>query len=161
MLMIKKLNPEMPTPKPATRHAACLDICADLSRGTVVKRRGSEHHCLDDVITLCAGERAMIKTGLAMACAEDEEIQVRPRSGLAWKHGVTVLNAPGTIDSDYRGEICVILLNTSSEPFVINHGDRIAQICVKKVEPTVITFVDELPDYDSNRDGGFGSTGVK
>lgn len=159
MLMIKKLNPDMPTPKPATRHAACLDICADLSGSTTIKGRGSDRYCFEGEITLCAGERAMIKTGLAMACAEDEEIQIRPRSGLAWKHGITAHF--GTIDADYRGEVCVILLNTSSEPFVINHGDRIAQICVKKVEPTVITVVDELPDYDSNRDGGFGSTGVK
>ncbi len=157
-LLIKKLNPEMPTPKPATRYAACIDICADLSRGAEFKV-GGDWFTDSDCLTIDPGERAMIKTGLAMACGPYEEIQVRPRSGLAWKHGVTAHF--GTIDSDYRGEVCVSLLNTSSEPFTINHGDRIAQICVKNVEPTVITIVDELPDYDSNRDGGFGSTGVK
>src|SRR5690606_31301795 len=105
------------------------------------------------------GARALVPTGIAVALPAGYEAQVRPRSGLAAKHGVTVLNAPGTIDADYRGEIKVILINHSPEPFVITRGMRIAQLVIAPVTQAQWRIVEELDDT-SRGAGGFGSTGI-
>lgn len=112
----------------------------------------------DTPLTLTPGERAMVPTGLAMAIPQGFEVQVRPRSGLAAKHGVTLVNAPGTIDWDYRGEVKVILINLGSEDFVITRGERIAQLVIAPVTQASFAVVDELPSTDRGT-GGFGSTG--
>ena len=109
-------------------------------------------------MTLGPLQRAMVPTGIRIALPEGMEAQVRPRSGLAAKHGVTVLNAPGTIDADYRGEIKVILVNLSGEPFVINPGERIAQMVVSRYEKIEWEEVETL-DGTERGEGGFGSTG--
>ena len=109
-------------------------------------------------VTIGPLERALIPTGISIALPEGTEAQVRPRSGLAAKHGITVLNAPGTIDADYRGEIKVILVNLSNDPFVINPGERIAQMVVARYEKVVWEEVDALDDT-ARGEGGFGSTG--
>ena len=111
-------------------------------------------------ITLKPLERTLVKTGLFIELPVGYEAQVRPRSGLAYKNGVTVLNTPGTIDADYRGEIGVILVNLSHEEFVINNGERIAQLVIAKHERAEWTQVEELSET-SRGEGGFGSTGVK
>ena len=110
--------------------------------------------------TLNSGERKLIKTGLFLEIPEGYEAQVRPRSGLALKNGITVLNSPGTIDSDYRGEIGVILINHSSEIFEINSGDRIAQLVFAKVEQAVWNETESINETERG-EGGFGSTGKK
>lgn len=115
---------------------------------------------VDRAETLSPGEFRAFPTGLAVAIPEGWEGQVRPRSGLARKHGVTVLNSPGTVDSDYRGEIQVVLIHHGSEPLVIERGDRIAQMLLKRVEPITWQWVDSLPATD-RAGGGFGSSGVK
>lgn len=110
--------------------------------------------------SLKAGDRCLVKTGLRTAISEGFELQIRPRSGLALKNGITVLNTPGTIDSDYRGEIGVILLNTSGEDFKITKGDRIAQCIVSTICKVDFKFCEEL-DETLRSSGGFGSSGVK
>lgn len=114
---------------------------------------------LDAAITLKPMERAIVKTGLCMALPIGTEAQVRPRSGLAAKKGITVLNSPGTIDADYRGEIGVILINLSNENFTINDGERIAQLVIAKHERASWKEVNDL-DTTERGSGGFGSTGV-
>jgi len=114
---------------------------------------------LDNPITLKPLERCIVKTGLFMALPSGYEAQVRPRSGLAIKKGVTVLNAPGTIDADYRGEIGVILINLSNEEFIIQDGDRIAQMVIAKYEQAKWITVNVL-DETARGKGGFGSTGI-
>jgi len=109
-------------------------------------------------ITLQPSERMLVPTGIHMALPPGYEAQIRPRSGLALKHGVTVLNAPGTIDSDYRGEIQVLLVNLSSQPFVIERGMRIAQMVVARFVQIQLNEVDTLPGSERG-EGGFGSTG--
>lgn len=130
-------------PEYKTAGSAGCDICAFLEK---------------DVVIPC-GKRAMIPTGLFTEIPEGYEIQVRPRSGLAAKNGVTVLNTPGTIDSDYRGEICVILINLGDEDFTVKNGDRIAQLVVAPVTQGVFVKADSLSDTQRGA-GGFGSTGV-
>lgn len=130
-------------PEYKTSGAAGADVCAFLSEPVVIK----------------SGEFAMIPTGLSFAIPEGYEIQVRPRSGLAAKNGVTVLNTPGTIDSDYRGEVKVILINHGKYAFTVNNGDRIAQLIVAPVTQGVFEKTDEL-DSTERGEGGFGSTGV-
>ena len=131
----------LPMPAYATSGAAGMDICAAES------------------LTLRAGKRHAVATGFAFAIPHGYEVQVRPRSGLALKHGITCLNTPGTIDSDYRGEVKVILANLGDEDFVINTGDRIAQIVVAPVTQGIMNEVDALEDTERGT-GGFGSTGV-
>lgn len=111
-------------------------------------------------IILQPGERALIPTGFRMALPEGYEAQIRPRSGLAYKKGVTMLNTPGTIDSDYRGEVKVLAINHGNEPFEVSSGDRIAQMVIAPVYRAQVKEVDELPETNRG-DGGFGSTGVK
>jgi dUTP pyrophosphatase len=131
-------------PKYETKLSAGVDLRAHLS----------------EAITIAPLERKLVKTGLFMAIPEGYEAQVRPRSGLALKKGITVLNAPGTIDADYRGEIGVILVNLSNEPFEVENGERIAQLVVAKCEQANFVEVNEL-DETKRGEGGFGSTGVK
>lgn len=115
---------------------------------------------IEEPFTLQAMERTLIQTGLFMEIPEGYEAQVRPRSGLAIKHGITILNSPGTIDADYRGEIKVIIINLSQEPFVIQDGDRIAQMIFSSVEQAELIATEELTDTHRG-EGGFGSTGKK
>lgn len=131
-----------PLPAYATELSAGLDIRANLS----------------DSITLAPMQRCLVPTGLYIALPPGFEAQVRPRSGLALKKGVTVLNSPGTIDADYRGEICVILVNLSTEPFVIEDGERIAQMVIARHEQAVWKEVEMLNDTERGA-GGFGHTG--
>ena len=112
----------------------------------------------DAPVTLRPGERQMIPTGLSMAIPPGYEVQVRPRSGLAAKHGLTCLNSPGTVDSDYRGELKVILINLGAEPFVVQRGESIAQMVVAPVTRGVFEEVEVLPET-ARGEGGFGSTG--
>jgi len=109
-------------------------------------------------LTIPPGGRALVPTGLALALPPGWEAQVRPRSGLAWRHGVTVLNSPGTIDSDYRGEVQVILVNLGTEPFVVRRGERIAQLVVSRAVQVCFAEVEELPPTERGA-GGFGHTG--
>ena len=133
-----------PLPQYATPLSAGMDLRANL----------------DAPITLEPLARVLVPTGLFMALPAGYEAQVRPRSGLAIKKGVTVLNTPGTIDADYRGEVCVILVNLSAEPFVINDGERIAQMVIAKHEQPELIEVDVLDETERGT-GGFGHSGVK
>ena len=135
-------------------HAADLPLPAYATPGSAgLDLRAAE------ALVLKPGARALVATGLAISLPATHEAQVRPRSGLAVKHGVTVLNAPGTIDSDYRGEIKVPLINHGQEDFVIARGDRIAQMVIARVEQVLIVEVPEL-DGTARGSGGFGSTGM-
>ena len=113
---------------------------------------------VDPPVTLAPGERVLVPTGLIVEIPSGYEAQVRPRSGLALKHGISLVNAPGTIDSDYRGEIGVILINLGNEPFVIQHNDRIAQMVIAPVTQARIVEVDEVNETGRGS-GGFGHTG--
>jgi len=117
------------------------------------------HACLDAQLVLAPGERRLVPTGLAMAIPAGFEGQVRPRSGLALRHGIGMVNAPGTIDADYRGEIGVILINHGQAPFVIEHGDRIAQLVIASVVRAELEETAEL-DETLRGNGGFGHTGM-
>ena len=115
---------------------------------------------LDEPVTLRPMERRLIPTGLHIALPEGDEAQVRPRSGLALKHGLTVLNSPGTIDADYRGEIGVVLVNLSQDDFVVNDGERIAQLVISRYEQGELVVVEQL-DETERGEGGYGHTGRK
>lgn len=115
---------------------------------------------LQSPVTLQPLERRLIPTGLFIELPEGYECQIRPRSGLALKKGITVLNSPGTIDADYRGEICVILVNLSAEPFVVNHGERICQMVVARHSTVEWEIADNLSESERSS-GGFGHTGIK
>ena len=115
---------------------------------------------INEMIVLKPMERRLIPTGFAIALPNNFEAQVRPRSGLAYKNGVTVLNSPGTIDSDYRGEIKVLLINLGNEDFIIERCERIAQMIIQKCEKAIFSVVDKL-DETGRSSGGYGSTGVK
>jgi dUTP pyrophosphatase len=144
--LIKRLphNADLALPAYATAGAAGMDLAA----------------AVDAPQTLAPGERTLVPTGLAIAIPEGFEGQVRPRSGLAAKNGVTVANAPGTIDWDYRGEVKVILINLGKDPFVIERGMRIAQLIIAPVSQVAVVEVEDL-DATVRGVGGFGSTGVK
>ncbi len=130
----------LPLPSRATAHAAGMDLVAAVD------------------VTIAPGERKLVPTGLKVAVPEGYELQLRPRSGLALKHGISLPNTPATIDADYRGELQVILINFGSESFAVTRGDRIAQMLVQRVEPVVFREVDVLPE-SGRGSGGFGSTG--
>lgn len=134
----------LPLPSRASAAAAGFDLSAAMPEGAP--------------LTLAPGARALVPTGFAIALPDGHEGQVRPRSGLAAKHGVTVLNAPGTIDADYRGEVKVILINHGAEPFVVRRGERIAQLVVAPVAVVDVVEADALDDTARGA-GGFGSTG--
>jgi dUTP pyrophosphatase len=134
----------LPLPAYQSRHAAGLDLLAAVPENAP--------------LMLAPGKRALVPTGLTIALPDGFEAQVRPRSGLAAKHGVTVLNSPGTIDADYRGEIAVILINHGTEPYAIRRGERIAQMVIAPVVQAGFNPVDSLRETDRGS-GGFGSTG--
>ncbi|GIV29623.1 MAG: deoxyuridine 5'-triphosphate nucleotidohydrolase [Bacteroidia bacterium] len=133
-----------PLPKYQTALSAGMDLIANLDHPVILKPL----------------ERQLIPTGLFIELPEGWEAQIRPRSGLAYKHGITVLNSPGTIDADYRGEIKVLLINLSDKEFIINDGERIAQMVIAKHETIAWQVVEKLGDT-SRSDGGFGSTGIQ
>ena len=145
-IQLRRLQPEkdvdITLPAYMTPQAAGMDICAAIETDQLIK----------------PGERALIPTGLAMAIPNGFEVQVRPRSGLAIKHGIGIINSPGTIDADYRGEVKIGLINLGGAPYTIHRGDRIAQLIVQQVYQASITLVDELDKTERN-DGGFGHTG--
>ena len=136
----------LPLPSYQTKHAAGLDLVAAVPREQPVK--------------LLAGARALVPTGFVLELPPGYEGQVRPRSGLAFKHGLTVLNSPGTIDCDYRGEVMVLLANLGTDAFEIRRGERIAQLVIQRVEQAVLVEVEEAATT-SRGAGGFGSTGHK
>jgi dUTP pyrophosphatase len=121
------------------------------------KSAGFDLHSIEDY-TIQPNERVLIKTGISMAIDDGYELQIRPRSGIAYKHGITVLNSPGTVDSDYRGEIMILLINHSNDEFIIQVGERIAQGVINQIVQASFDEVDELNDTDRGS-GGFGSTG--
>ena len=144
-MVIKVVNRgHQPLPQYATPQSAGMDLRANLS----------------EPVTLKPLERRLIPTGLHIALPAGYEAQVRPRSGLALKKGITVLNSPGTIDADYRGEIGVVLINLSQEPFVVNDGERIAQMVIARHEQGELTEVEVL-DETERGEGGYGHTGEK
>lgn len=132
-----------PLPKYQTKQSAGLDLCA----------------FLDDELILKPMDRKLIGTGLYIALPEGFEAMIRPRSGMAFKHGITVINSPGTIDADYRGEIKIALVNLSQENFTIKNGDRVAQMVVNKYEQVSFNLTDSLEDTERGA-GGYGHTGV-
>jgi dUTP pyrophosphatase len=134
-------NEDLPLPRYMTEHAAGLDVFAAVRQE----------------VSIFPGQREMIPTGLAIALPEGYEAQIRPRSGIAWKHGVTLVNAPGTIDADYRGEIGILLINHGDQPFVVRRGDRIAQMIVQRVCRVQWDVHPELSPTGRG-DGGFGHT---
>ena len=145
MLNVKVINKgHQPLPAYATSQSAGMDLRDNI----------------DESIVLHPMERRLVPTGLHIALPQGFEAQIRPRSGLALKHGITVLNTPGTIDADYRGELMVLLINFSDTDFVINDGERIAQMVVARHEQIEFQLVDELDDTERGA-GGYGHTGVK
>jgi dUTP pyrophosphatase len=144
LLRIRRVGPvEAPLPAYQTEGAAGLDLCAAVAEPVVIPPR----------------ERRFIGTGLAMAIPSGFEGQVRPRSGLALKHGIGIVNSPGTIDSDYRGEVGIVLVNHGSEPFVVERGARIAQLVIAPVARVEVVLVADL-EGTTRGEGGYGSTGV-
>ena len=143
-ILIKKTNKEVTTPKYKTDGSSGVDLSAFLEKKVVIKPNSSE----------------LVPTGLQVAIPEELEIQIRPRSGLAAKESIGVLNSPGTIDSDYRGELKIILFNHGKEDFIINNGDRIAQMVLVPILKMEFEEVDSLPNTVRGQ-SGFGSTGKK
>lgn len=140
---VRRLRPDATLPRYATAGAAGLDLAA----------------ALDAPVVIPPGGRAIVGTGIALHLPRETEGQVRPRSGLAARHGVTVLNAPGTIDEDYRGELMVLLINHGAEPFRVETGDRIAQLVVQPVLRVAVEETTEAAPETDRGTGGFGSTG--
>ena len=145
-ILFKKLShaEDLPLPSYESEFAAGMDIRA----------------ALNESVELKPGSRTLIPTGLKMALPQGYEAQIRPRSGLAYRNGITMLNTPGTIDADYRGEVKVLAVNLGDEPFVINHGDRVAQMVIAPVTQAEVKEVEDLSETERGP-GGFGSTGVK
>ena len=143
-IKIKKLKPDVPVPHYMSSGAAGFDISAYLPG--------------EQEITIGSGRMGIMPTGLAFEVPEGFEAQVRPRSGLAFKYGISIVNSPGTIDSDYRGEVKVCLINFGDTPFTVRHGDRIAQVVLSEVPSFRIEMTDELSDTERG-DSGFGHTG--
>ena len=141
-VLIKKLNPKAELPKYKTEGSSGMDLMALIEKPIKIKPQSS----------------VLISTGLSIAIPEDTEVQIRPRSGLAAKSGISVLNTPGTIDSDYRGEIKIILFNHSKKEFIVNNNDRVAQMVLMPVSKVDFNEVEKLPDT-LRGESGFGSTG--
>ena len=146
VIKILRLRPEtdadIPFPRYMTAHSAGMDLCAAIKQELVLDK----------------GDRALIPTGFAIALPAGFEAQIRPRSGLAIKHGIGLINSPGTIDADYRGEIKIAVINLGSGPYTFQRGDRIAQMVVQKVHVAQLDIVTELDETERNS-GGFGHTG--
>ena len=161
---LERVSKSAKMPTKGSTHAACFDLYADLESRTVTKRTEVNeevkvHTILEgDYITLQPKERVLIPTGWKMQCPEDMSIDFVPRSGIAWKEGVSVINTPGVIDCDYPNECYVALVNHSNKAYTIKHGDRIAQMRLVPVLDTELVEA-ELPGVNSNRTGGFGSSG--
>ena len=134
---------DIPLPRYMTEDAAGMDICAGISTE----------------VTLKPGQISLISTGFAMAVPKGYEAQIRPRSGIAVKHGIGIINSPGTIDADYRGEVKIAVINLGTQPYTIRRNDRIAQMVIKKVYQARMEVVEELDDTERDA-GGFGHTGV-
>ena len=141
-VLLKKLNPSVQLPSYKTNGASGMDLTA----------------CIEKPINLKPGKSCLVPTGLSVAFSKEYEIQIRPRSGLAAKNNISVLNTPGTIDSDYRGELKIILFNHSNENFIINNNDRIAQMVLTPVLKIELEETNKLPE-SIRGEGGFGSTG--
>lgn len=146
VIKILRLRPEddadIPLPRYMTAQSAGMDVCAAIKQDLVLNK----------------GDRALIPTGFAISLPTGFEVQIRPRSGLAIKHGIGLINAPGTIDADYRGEIKIAVINLGAEPYTFNRGDRIAQMVVQKIHVAQLHIVEELDETERNS-GGFGHTG--
>ncbi|MGD2097480.1 MAG: dUTP diphosphatase [Desulfobacterales bacterium] len=146
VIKILRLRPEddadIPLPRYMTAQSAGMDVCAAIKQDLVLDK----------------GDRALIPTGFAIALPTGFEVQIRPRSGLAIKHGIGLINAPGTIDADYRGEIKIAVINLGSEPYTFQRGDRIAQMVVQKIHVAQLHIVEKLDETERNS-GGFGHTG--
>jgi dUTP pyrophosphatase len=146
-IRLKRLDPDrdqdIDLPRFMTPHAAGMDLCA----------------AIEDALVLAPGRIALVPLGFAMALPEGYEAQIRPRSGLAITHGITVVNAPGTIDSDYRGEVKVGLINLGDQPYTIHRGERVAQMVIQKICQAHVQVVTQL-DTTARGKGGFGSTGT-
>ena len=147
IVKVRRLRPELdsdiPLPSYMTSHASGMDLYA----------------AIDSEQPIESGAIGAIPTGIALALPEGYEAQIRPRSGLAFKHGITIINTPGTIDADYRGEIKIGLINLGTSPYTIRRGDRIAQLVIQKVYQGRLELVDALEETERN-DGGFGHTGI-
>ena len=141
-VLFKRLNQKAKLPSYKTSGSSGMDLMA----------------CVDESITIKPNESKLIPTGIAIAIPEDTEVQIRPRSGLAAKSSISVLNTPGTIDSDYRGELKIILFNHGSKKFIINNNDRVAQMVLTPIIKMELEEIDELPGSVRGK-GGFGSTG--
>ncbi len=148
VLRLRRLDPEgdadIPMPRYMTRHSSGMDICAAVT----------------EPLPLAPGDITLVPTGIAIALPEGHEAQIRPRSGLAVRHGIGIINSPGTIDADYRGEIRIALINLGPKPFTIERGDRIAQMVIQPVSHVRIDIVDDLDETERNS-GGFGHTGIR
>jgi len=146
-IQIRRLHPEqdsdIPLPRYMTPQSSGMDICAATEENQVIP----------------VGSIAVIPTGVAIALPPGFEVQIRPRSGLAFKHGISIINAPGTVDADYRGEIRIGLINLGKEAYTVHRGDRIAQMIVQKVYQAELEVVDTLEETERN-EGGFGHTGT-
>ena len=151
LLQIKKLDERATIPQYKSQLAAGLDLAACLPR-----------HDMPESITIEPGQIVKIPLGFAIAIPQGFEGQVRPRSGLSTKHGITLPNAPGTIDADYRGEVFIALINLAQQPFTVNHSDRIAQMVIAPVAHAAIQLLDDSQELDDTARGakGFGSTGI-
>jgi dUTP pyrophosphatase len=145
-VLLKRLpeGSDIPVPEKATAHSAGFDLRA----------------CVGETLVLPPGSRSLIPTGIAVALPEGHEAQIRPRSGLAVRHGLTLLNTPGTVDADYRGEIKVVLANLGEEPVEIRRGDRIAQMVIQRLPTAILEEVRDLPETGRGA-GGFGHTGTE
>jgi dUTP pyrophosphatase len=141
-VLIKKLNPKVKIPEYKSQGASGMDLLAFIGKSIIVAPKSSK----------------LISTGLSVAFSQDYEIQIRPRSGLAAKNNISILNTPGTIDSDYRGEIKIIIYNHGKDDFIINNGDRIAQMILVPILKMELEETDNLPETIRGK-GGFGSTG--
>jgi len=146
LIQLKRLNPQkdhdIPLPRYMTPRAAGMDICAAIEKDLVLEK----------------GVVALIPTGFAVAIPEGFEIQIRPRSGLAVNHGIGIINSPGTIDADYRGEVKIAVINLGGKKYTVKRGDRIAQMVIKRVYQARLKVVEQLDETDRNS-GGFGHTG--
>ncbi len=142
-IKLQKLSDQFTMPYYASEGSSGLDLFA----------------CIDMEVEISPMSRVLIPTGFAMSLPEGYEAQIRPRSGLAWNHGITVLNSPGTIDRDYRGEVKVMLINLGGEKYIVQPNDRIAQMVIMKVCPTEIVII-PLLESSERGEGGFGSTGI-
>jgi len=136
------LDADIPLPRYMTPQSAGMDICAALEKDVVLE----------------TGEIALLPTGFAMAIPEGYEAQIRPRSGLAVKHGIGLINSPGTIDADYRGEVKIAVINLGKNPYIFRRGDRVAQMVIKRVYQARLKVVEKLDETERNT-GGFGHTG--